>query len=48
VVDIDARGVRFFGEERKNLSFGDRIAIRQIALSQGNGPDYPSGGNRTE
>ena len=27
---VDARGVRFLGEERKNLSFGDRIAIRQI------------------
>ena len=27
---IDARGVRFFGEERKNLSFRDRIAIRQV------------------
>ena len=38
---IDARGVRFFGEERKDLSFGDRIAIRQIGhCGQGVNPSF--------
>jgi hypothetical protein len=37
---VDARGVRFLGEERKNLSFRDRIAIRQIG-HYGQGVDRP-------